>query len=115
MRNAGYSKSERGVFAVTRLNVGDWVEFPYYCDEERRSRRVRGVVDSVKGRYANIRGIDWSLYVSQPIVNLKPYPDTPERTQEVARALIDVALDVKDRRWFEELTSELKRIQEVEG
>ncbi|WP_411809520.1 IDEAL domain-containing protein [Bacillus sonorensis] len=29
--------------------------------------------------------------------------------------MIDVALDVKDRQWFEELTSELKRIQEVEG
>ncbi|MEC1428837.1 IDEAL domain-containing protein [Bacillus sonorensis] len=28
---------------------------------------------------------------------------------------MDVALDVKDRQWFEELTSELKRIQEVEG
>ncbi|QNU02358.1 IDEAL domain-containing protein, partial [Bacillus licheniformis] len=28
--------------------------------------------------------------------------------------LIDLALDVKDRQWFEELTSELKRIQEVE-
>ncbi|WP_026579168.1 IDEAL domain-containing protein [Bacillus sp. SB47] len=100
---------------MTRLNVGDWVEFPYYCDEKRRSQRVRGVVDSVKGRYANIRGIDWSLYVSQPIVNLKPYPNTPERTQEITRALIDIALDVKDRQWFEELTRELKRIQEVEG
>ncbi|WP_223307112.1 IDEAL domain-containing protein, partial [Bacillus licheniformis] len=27
---------------------------------------------------------------------------------------MDLALDVKDRQWFEELTSELKRIQEVE-
>ena len=31
------------------------------------------------------------------------------------RYYVDVALDVKDRKWFEELTSELRRIQEVEG
>ncbi|PLS14516.1 hypothetical protein CWM45_00765 [Bacillus licheniformis] len=28
--------------------------------------------------------------------------------------MINIALDTKDRNWFEELTSELKRIQEVE-
>nr|WP_285851767.1 IDEAL domain-containing protein [Bacillus licheniformis] len=43
-----------------------------------------------------------------------PARTAPKYTQDDLRALIDVALDVKDRKWFEELTSELRRIQEVE-
>ncbi|TWM84845.1 hypothetical protein CHCC14688_0801 [Bacillus licheniformis] len=68
----------------------------------------------MNGNYADVRAEDKKLYLGQRMADLIPCEDTPEYTQESLRTMINIALDTKDRNWFEELTSELKRIQEVE-
>ncbi|ATI78423.1 hypothetical protein B4092_1012 [Bacillus licheniformis] len=69
----------------------------------------------MNGNYADVRAEDKKLYLGQRMADLTPCEDTPEYTQESLRTMINIALDTKDRNWFEELTSELKRIQGVEG
>ncbi|MBU8788004.1 IDEAL domain-containing protein [Bacillus glycinifermentans] len=67
----------------------------------------------MNGNYADVRAEDKKLYLGQRMADLTPCEDTPEYTQESLRTMINIALDTKDQNWFKELTSELKRIQEV--
>ncbi|AOP14590.1 hypothetical protein HMPREF1012_01611 [Bacillus sp. BT1B_CT2] len=101
---------------MTRLNVGDWVKFSptnfYRCNQKTI---LKGYILEMNGNYADVRAEDKKLYLGQRMADLIPCEDTPEYTQESLRTMINIALDTKDRNWFEELTSELKRIQEVEG
>ncbi|KKB72464.1 IDEAL domain-containing protein [Bacillus sp. TH008] len=101
---------------MTRLNVGDWVKFsPSNFYRRNQKLFIKGYIDDINGNHADIIGDDGKTYIGEKLDNLIPCEDKPEYTQADVRALMDVALDVKDRQWFEELTSELKRIQEVEG
>lgn len=108
---------------MTRLNVGDWVKF-FPSDNGHYARnlihvQIKGFIEDIDGKHADVRGytggIMGKLYISQKVSDLEPCRDAPEYTQESLRTMINIALDTKDRNWFEELTSELKRIQEVEG
>ncbi|MCF7617380.1 IDEAL domain-containing protein [Bacillus sonorensis] len=104
---------------MTRLNVGDWVKFISNSFITSNGfiikQEIKGYIDAIDGNRAKIRGNDGKTYIVEKIDNLIPCEDTPEYTQESLRTMINIALDTKDRNWFEELTSELKRIQEVEG
>jgi uncharacterized protein YpiB (UPF0302 family) len=98
---------------VTRLNVGDWVKFsPSNFYRRNQKTILKGYILEMNGNYADVRAEDKKLYLR--MADLIPCEDTPEYTQESLRTMINIALDTKDRNWFEELTSELKRIQEVE-
>ncbi|KAA6450987.1 IDEAL domain-containing protein [Bacillus swezeyi] len=94
---------------MPRLNVGDWVRF-YHSG---RGRMRKGYIIRIDGNHADIRGLDKRSYLNQRIINLIPCEE--EYTLAAILTLINIALDTKDRNWFEKLTSELKRIQEVEG
>ncbi|MDE1367493.1 IDEAL domain-containing protein [Bacillus licheniformis] len=115
-RNAGYSKSERGVFTVTRLNVGDWVSFSLCINFEYQEITGRIIRINNHSQQASVQTKNGQTYLKS-FYTLKKIParTAPKYTHDDLRTLIDIALDVKDRQWFEELTSELKRIQEVEG
>lgn len=104
---------------MTRLNVGDWVTFISNSIITSNGliikQEIKGYIDAIDGNRAKIRGNDGKTYVGEKIEDLTLCKDTPEYTQESLRTMINIALDTNDRNWFEELTNELKRIQEVEG
>ncbi|WP_307894032.1 IDEAL domain-containing protein [Bacillus swezeyi] len=99
---------------MTRLNVGDWVSFCFAFEYKEITGYIVRIYNH--NQQATVQATNGQLYLKN-ISALKKMParTAPKYTQADIRALIDVALDAKDRRWFEELTSELKRIQEVEG
>jgi uncharacterized protein YpiB (UPF0302 family) len=91
---------------------GDWVAFKRtrkYCVRVRASFRRQQYFGSENERIHS----NMARSTGETLTKLSPR-NAPKYTQADVRALIDLALDVKDRQWFEELTSELKRIQEVE-
>ncbi|WP_327818615.1 IDEAL domain-containing protein [Bacillus licheniformis] len=99
---------------MTRLNVGDWVSFSLCINFEYQE--ITGCIIRINNhsRQAAVQTKNGQTYLKS-FYTLKKIParTAPKYTQDDLRALIDVALDVKDRQWFEELTSELERIQEV--
>ena len=93
-----------------RFAPGDWVAF------KKTPQKACGCVLHSEGSNILVLKMNGFTATWHEVVLTKLSPrNAPKYTQADVRALIDVALDVKDRRWFEELTSELKRIQEVEG
>ncbi|MEC1863160.1 IDEAL domain-containing protein [Bacillus licheniformis] len=104
---------------MTRLNVGDWVTFISNSIITSNGliikQEIKGYIDAIDGNHAKVKGIDGTTYIGEKIEELTLCEDTPKYTQESLRTMINIALDTKDRNWFEELTSELRRIQEVEG
>lgn len=97
---------------MTRLNVGDWVSFCFAFECEKKEGHIVQIHKCIQK--ATIQATNGQTYLMNiSSLNKIPARTAPKYTQDDLRALIDVALDVKDRQWFEEITSELKRIQEV--
>lgn len=89
------------------LKVGDWVSFT--CDH---GRLLLGKVSRLDGSIIMVK-VGRKVYYRKRKDELQKIPqrDAPKFDSDELRAMIDIALDAKDRQWFRELTQQLKRLE----
>lgn len=90
------------------LKVGDWVTFTRNYDK----KILWGKISRLDGPFYMVK-VGNEVYYRKRKHELQkiPYRDAPKFDADELRALIDIVLYIKDRKWFEELTEQLKRLE----
>ncbi|MFC0211696.1 hypothetical protein ACFFK0_04375 [Paenibacillus chartarius] len=97
------------------LNEGDWVSGKTANDE-----KFRGFVERIdhEAAYAAVHVLqsDHTAIVGRtvdaPFVAIEPLAAEGPRTETELRAIIDIALQTRDREWFDELGRQLAEVTE---